>query len=524
MDPPAVSLSTAAPASIQIGVGVLVVTRNGEIFFRKGRDGSLALPAGHLNIFEDWVEATRRIVSVEMNAELVNIQFLHVTNDCLQQQWTHYVSIFMAGRLRDPNVVPTSKIPDNSWQTYSWEQLKGLDESNSLFGPLANLVSDNPETVHDYLFPHEKKASDVVVSLEETTNRGDQVKIILLSLVLGICIIALAILLALVLTTDSCDEVRVTGSIPGPAPVVQTTLSPTASPSNSPTDRPIIQPTGPFLPPPDVDFMAIACSPNVVGVSGSCQATCSKAACCNYPTSLQQSCLPENFEDCLIYHSFCWRLDSTAVEVNPTPSLPQPNTELASMCTPARLSTVEGIQLCRDLCAAGSCCFDTRNGTCAQGNESCEAYAVCLGLTALEFIDEDVIPAVVEDACSPTQLATEEGLLQCESVCSQAICCFEEECSMTNRQFCGQYTACSVIFGKPLIEDSHISGAVDELCAAENIASDEGLAACEAECSKAVCCFSASGGDCSLDCTQYEVCADHQQEPETRSLRRNHLD
>lgn len=567
MDPPAFSLSTAPPPSILVGVGVLVITEEGRIYFRQGRDGSLALPAGHLRLYEEWSDAAKRIVLEEMNVDLSSvtsseIQMLHVTNDPMpnthHRNKTHYVSLFMACRLRNSQV-PHETESAAAWKTYSWEQLQELYENQKLFGPLANLVKENPSTLHVFLHPNHAATTATIATAtgarssftSEWSKRTFQ---ILFGGTLGLFIILLAILVALLLTTDfSCDETAESPSNIDANDRAVASLTPTSAPSSN-TDWTTIAPTAlsvdagqpsqkksaspsslqttttttlaptPRLPPPNVNMLRHICSPELIAISSSCVQTCSQATCCNYPTWMEDdSCLAEYAIECWTYHAYCYRLDPDVIlEQTSLPEIVVETnaTNITSAQACANLNTSAGIQACHDACAPARCCFDSSDGSCAQNNaEECRRYAPCLGLVALEYVEEPTIPALVNASCVDAANETNGGMARCQEACAQAVCCFEQDnCPvLTDRNdFCGQYEACSAVYGgKQVIVDPPT---VDDLCAVDKIATAEGRSACEDVCSKAICCFVPFGGACDFDCSKYKACL-NEIPSGTRSLR-----
>eukprot|EP00979_Chaetoceros_neogracilis_P018571 scaffold10820_cov277-Chaetoceros_neogracile.AAC.2 len=81
-------MSTSQPQqNVRVGVGVLVKDpkKKGSLFagVRKGSHGagSLALPGGHLEMMESWEECARREVQEETGLKIININFVHLTND-----------------------------------------------------------------------------------------------------------------------------------------------------------------------------------------------------------------------------------------------------------------------------------------------------------------------------------------------------------------------------------------------------------------------------------------------------------
>jgi 8-oxo-dGTP diphosphatase len=175
---------------VRVGVGVLVQDplQPTKIFcgIRKQSHGagSLALPGGHLELYETWEMCARREVLEECNLVLSGSQatttttaddhtkersgggvtFAHVTNDPMPDEGKHYVTIFMTATCADTTSSSTSSQqqqpqqpqtmePDKceGWKSYSWEELKILRDQGRLFGPLQRLVDDSPPSVLEFL-------------------------------------------------------------------------------------------------------------------------------------------------------------------------------------------------------------------------------------------------------------------------------------------------------------------------------------------------------------------------------------
>lgn len=165
------STATTKPKQqhVRVGVGVLVKDvvsakdEEGEQpttrFFagiRKGSHGagSLALPGGHLEMMESWEDCAKREVKEEMDLDLVNLHFVHVTNDIMVEEDKHYVTIFISGEFGSPQV-PRNMEPHKceGWNSYSWDELKEIRRRGSpaLFGPLVKLIDDEPEGLKQLL-------------------------------------------------------------------------------------------------------------------------------------------------------------------------------------------------------------------------------------------------------------------------------------------------------------------------------------------------------------------------------------
>jgi 8-oxo-dGTP diphosphatase len=150
---------------VRVGVGVLVKdpkSTTGKVFAgrRKGSHGAgtLALPGGHLEMFETWHECAIREVREEMGIDISNVMFVHVTNDLMESEGKHYITIFMLAEFVDRDATPINCEPQKceGWDSYSWDELMqicdGKDESGlSLFGPLRHLVEEEPEKIRDFL-------------------------------------------------------------------------------------------------------------------------------------------------------------------------------------------------------------------------------------------------------------------------------------------------------------------------------------------------------------------------------------
>ena len=148
---------------VRVGVGVLIPDPQSpsKVFcgVRKGSHGAgmLALPGGHLEMFESWHECAAREVLEEMNLEITDIEFCHVTNDPMPNEDKHYVTIFMMGRVaaNSKNQTPQNMEPNKceGWNSYTWDELQSIadKEEHRLFGPLYRMVKENPKSIRDFL-------------------------------------------------------------------------------------------------------------------------------------------------------------------------------------------------------------------------------------------------------------------------------------------------------------------------------------------------------------------------------------
>ena len=135
-------------------------------------------------MFESWEDCAIRESLEETGLNIHNVQFGHVTNDMMEDQGKHYVTIFMMAEClclpqsssstrEDDLPMPQNLEPHkcHGWNSYGWEELrsfvvksKGINDSNEdavnghcddvtpiLFGPLLKLVEESPQKVLDFL-------------------------------------------------------------------------------------------------------------------------------------------------------------------------------------------------------------------------------------------------------------------------------------------------------------------------------------------------------------------------------------
>mmetsp|Transcript_28155 Transcript_28155/g.43344 ORF Transcript_28155/g.43344 Transcript_28155/m.43344 type:complete len:160 (+) Transcript_28155:296-775(+) len=121
---------------------------------RKGSHGSgtLALPGGHLEMFESWEECAVREVKEETNLDIHKIKLVHVTNDPMPNEGKHYVTVFVRGECIDPATAKPQNMEPHKcegWKSYSLQELEEFLSATTpsdprLFGPLKRLVEEQP--------------------------------------------------------------------------------------------------------------------------------------------------------------------------------------------------------------------------------------------------------------------------------------------------------------------------------------------------------------------------------------------
>ena len=164
--PPAPPSPSPAPRpKVRVGVGVLLrqLEHGGTApptviaGVRKGSHGagSLALPGGHLEFGESWAECAAREVMEEcgLTVPVEDLRMLHVTNDVMESENKHYVTIFMCASVssmeRAENLEPDKCA---GWGRYKLSELRAMTgEGGGLFGPLRKLVEEEPAALTDFL-------------------------------------------------------------------------------------------------------------------------------------------------------------------------------------------------------------------------------------------------------------------------------------------------------------------------------------------------------------------------------------
>ena len=130
---------------------------NTQIFagIRKGSHGAktLALPGGHLEMYESWKDCAKREVLEETGLHIHNIEMVHVSNDIMTTEQKHYITIFMKAECvnSDQEIQNLEPHKCEGWNSFSWDDLFTISKSDKnddikLFIPLQNMVLGKLET------------------------------------------------------------------------------------------------------------------------------------------------------------------------------------------------------------------------------------------------------------------------------------------------------------------------------------------------------------------------------------------
>ncbi len=122
----------------RVGLGVLVV-KDGKILIGKriGSHGANTwqLPGGHLEFGETWEQCAKREVMEESGIQIDHVEFAGVTNDIMQGDEKHYITIFMKAKYLsgDVRILEPEKCLD--WEWFAWESVPSPQ-----FPPLRQLI------------------------------------------------------------------------------------------------------------------------------------------------------------------------------------------------------------------------------------------------------------------------------------------------------------------------------------------------------------------------------------------------
>jgi len=123
---------------VRVGVGVLI-RRGDEVLLvrRHGAHGAgtWSTPGGHLEIGETPEDCARREALEEVGVTVGEVAFRALTNDVMESDGRHYVTLMMEGQLLDgdPSPVAHEELSEVRW--FRWDDLP-----EPLFRPLLNLL------------------------------------------------------------------------------------------------------------------------------------------------------------------------------------------------------------------------------------------------------------------------------------------------------------------------------------------------------------------------------------------------
>ncbi|KAG7380846.1 Nudix hydrolase 15, mitochondrial [Phytophthora pseudosyringae] len=129
---------------VRVGVGVLLMSKRNPdcvlIGQRKGShgEGKFALPGGHLEMYESWEECAIREVKEETDLDLTDAKFATVTNDPMEDEGKHYITILMQAVVDDEQTV--RNMEPNKCEGWSWVSWADLRSRDDMFTPLLHVT------------------------------------------------------------------------------------------------------------------------------------------------------------------------------------------------------------------------------------------------------------------------------------------------------------------------------------------------------------------------------------------------
>ncbi|KAF1316765.1 putative 8-oxo-dgtp diphosphatase nudt15-like, partial [Globisporangium splendens] len=134
----------AQKTCVRVGVGVLLTSAKHPncvlIGMRKGSHGAgkYALPGGHLEMYESWEECAIREVKEETDLDISHMTFAYVTNDPMEDEGKHYITIFVQATVADDQV-PRNMEP-HKCEGWHWEPWTSLRTHDNMFLPLYHIT------------------------------------------------------------------------------------------------------------------------------------------------------------------------------------------------------------------------------------------------------------------------------------------------------------------------------------------------------------------------------------------------
>ncbi|KAL4886584.1 NUDIX hydrolase domain-like protein [Aspergillus karnatakaensis] len=115
---------------VRVGVAVFALNHENKFILgqRIGSHGAntWALPGGHLELNESWETCAFRELEEETGLQIENIRYLTATNDIMEKDGKHYVTLFLTARVKEgqgePQILEPNKCKE--WKWVGFEELK----------------------------------------------------------------------------------------------------------------------------------------------------------------------------------------------------------------------------------------------------------------------------------------------------------------------------------------------------------------------------------------------------------------
>ncbi|PIN86753.1 DNA mismatch repair protein MutT [Candidatus Woesearchaeota archaeon CG10_big_fil_rev_8_21_14_0_10_44_13] len=124
-----------------VGMGV-IVRKDGKVLLSRRKNahgaGTWCFPGGHLELNETFEECAARETFEEAGIRIKNIRFITTTNDIMEDEDRHYVTIYVVAdhESGEPKVMEPEK--SGEWGWFSWDRLP-----KPLFTCMENLLKQD---------------------------------------------------------------------------------------------------------------------------------------------------------------------------------------------------------------------------------------------------------------------------------------------------------------------------------------------------------------------------------------------
>ena len=126
------------------------------------KQGTWALPGGHLEHGESWAECSAREIKEETDLAVEFIGHVAVTNDIFESEQMHCITIFVVCRMKNPGAKPmvrtfqhvflqaetetsSQNLEPHKCSWWAWKSWDDLKECPAKFIPLENLLRQYPD-------------------------------------------------------------------------------------------------------------------------------------------------------------------------------------------------------------------------------------------------------------------------------------------------------------------------------------------------------------------------------------------
>lgn len=108
----------------KVGVAVFIWRDGKFLMYRhKGShaEGTISVPGGHLEYGESWEACAAREAKEEVGVQLKHIRYLATTNDIMETESKHYISIWLTADWAggEPRIMEPDKIEELGWYTFA---------------------------------------------------------------------------------------------------------------------------------------------------------------------------------------------------------------------------------------------------------------------------------------------------------------------------------------------------------------------------------------------------------------------